>query len=265
VKEELPLSASLTVVGTGIRTALHTTPEARTCIERAAKVLFLLDPVGARWIASLNASAETLDHLYSADLPRVETYRAMVDTILHEVRRGLNVCVALYGHPGVLVNPSHAAIRQARREGYPARMLPAISAEDCLVADLGVDPSYWGLHSYEATEFLLYRRVTDPSIALILWQVGAVGERRARIGPNRDALRLLADRLAGCYGPDHELIMYEASPYPIGEPLIARVRVGDLPTADVRPLVTIYVPPAIGPIIDPEASAILGVAPTEAG
>jgi hypothetical protein len=29
--------------------------------------------------------------------------------------------------------------------------------------------------------------------------------------------------------------------------------------------VTIYVPPAIGPIVDPEASMILGVVPTEAG
>jgi hypothetical protein len=74
----------------------------------------------------------------------------------------------------------------------------------------------------------------------------------------------LADRLAGCYGPDHELIMYEASPYPIGEPLITRVRVGDLPTADVRPMVTMYVPPAIGPTVDPEASTILGAGPTEA-
>jgi hypothetical protein len=47
--------------------------------------------------------------------------------------------------------------------------------------------------------------------------------------------------------------------------LITHVRLGDLPTADVRPLVTIYVPPAIAPIVDPEASTILGVVPTEAG
>lgn len=250
------------MVGTGIRTALHTTPEARTCIERADKVLFLLDAVGARWIATLNASAETLDHLYSADLARTETYRAMVDMILREVRHGLDVCVALYGHPGVLVNPSHAAISQARSEGYPATMLPAISAEDCLVADLGVDPTRWGLHSYEATEFLLYRRVLDPSVALILWQVGALGERRARIGPNPDALRLLTDRLAGSYGFDHELIMYEASPYAIGEPSINRVRLSDLPAIEVRPMVTVYVPPAVAPTIDAEASAVLGALPT---
>jgi hypothetical protein len=35
-------------------------------------------------------------------------------------------------------------------------MLPAISAEDCLFADLGVDPADHGCPSYEATDFLVH-------------------------------------------------------------------------------------------------------------
>ena len=208
-------------------------------------------------IESLNPSAESLDHLYSADLPRLETYRAMVDVIMMHVRRGLDVCVAFYGHPGVFVRPSHEAIERARSEGYPALMLPAISAEDCLVADLGVDPGRWGWHAYEATDFLLYRRVPDPSVALILWQLGALGERRARLGPHPDALRILTERLTEPYGPDHEVIMYEASPYPIGDPLIIRTRLGDLPVAKIRPMVTLYVPPAAAPTVDADVSNLL--------
>jgi len=34
-------------------------------------------------------------------------------------------------------------------------MLPAISSEDCLYADLGVDPATTGNASYDATDFLL--------------------------------------------------------------------------------------------------------------
>jgi hypothetical protein len=261
--EEVPHQGSLTVVGTGIRTALQTTPEARACIERADKVLFLLDPVGARWIASLNPSAETLDHLYSADLPRRETYRAMVDAIMLHVRRGLDVCVAFYGHPGVFVHPSHDAVERARDEGYPARMLPAISAEDCLVADLGVDPGRWGWHAYEATDFLLHGNVPDPSVALILWQLGALGERRARLGPHPDALRILKERLTEHYGPDHEVILYEASPYPIGDAVIVHTRLEDLGAAKIRPMVTLYVPPAAAPTVDADVAGMLR-SPTEA-
>jgi hypothetical protein len=33
-------------------------------------------------------------------------------------------------------------------------MLPGISAEDCLFADLGIDPGIYGCQSYEATDFL---------------------------------------------------------------------------------------------------------------
>lgn len=256
---------SLTVVGTGIRTGLQTTPEARTAIERADKVLFLLDPVGARWIASLNPSAESLDHLYSPDLPRAETYRNMVEAILAHVSRGLDVCVAMYGHPGIFVTPTHAAISQARQEGYAARMLPGVSAEDCLVADLGVDPGGLGLHAYEATDFLIHGRVPDPSVALILWQLGALGERRAQYGPHPYALRILTDRLAARYGPEHEVVMYEASLYPIGEPLITRVRLVDLPAAEVRQMSTLYVPPAAAPTVDGELSTRLGLPPADGG
>ena len=71
---------------------------------------------------------------------RLDTYQDMVDRILACVREGSDVCVAFYGHPGVFVYPSHEAIKRARIEGYKATMLPGISAEDCLFADLGIDP-----------------------------------------------------------------------------------------------------------------------------
>ena len=65
----------------------------------------------------------------------------MAEAILEPVRAGKRVCAAFYGHPGVFVLPSHDAISRARAEGFEATMLPGVSAEDCLVADLGVDPA----------------------------------------------------------------------------------------------------------------------------
>ena len=48
-------------------------------------------------------------------------------------------------------------------------MLPGISSEDCLFADLGVDPGVSGCQSYEATDFLMNAPIIDSSTQLILW------------------------------------------------------------------------------------------------
>src|SRR5437899_1041057 len=118
-------------------------------------------------------SDEQQEVLRSNDLKRIrdETYDDIVAEILSAVRSGTRVCVALYGHPGVFARPAHEAVRRARAEGFPARMLPAVSAEDCLFADLGVDPGENGCQSYEATDFLLRKREVDVSAALVLWQI----------------------------------------------------------------------------------------------
>lgn len=165
-----------------------------------------------------------------------------MEEILLHVRAGEDVCVAFYGHPGVFVLPSHAAISRAREEGLPARMLPAVSAEDCLFADLGLDPA-GGCQSYEATDFVLRPRAVDPSALLLLWQVGAVGVRDARAPDRNPALRLVAEELGRHYPADHEAVLYVAAPFEIvahrGDP----VRIGDLGEADVDPMATLVVPP----------------------
>ena len=99
-------------------------------------------------------------------------------------------------------------------------MLPGVSAEDCLFADLGIDPAVTGLQSYEATNFLYYHRQVDTSAALVLWQVSVVGETAVVEPPNRPGLAILADHLQTLYPPEHEVTLYEASPYPVGSPFV---------------------------------------------
>ena len=104
---------------------------------------------------------------------------------------------AFYGHPGVFVRPSHEAIARARAEGHQARMLPAVSAEDCLFADLGVDPATHGCASFDATTFLARPRPVDSSAGLVLWQVAAVRESRAvPAGEHGANMEVLVERLA---------------------------------------------------------------------
>jgi uncharacterized protein YabN with tetrapyrrole methylase and pyrophosphatase domain len=252
---------ALTVVGTGIQLGTHLTAEARACLQTADEVLYLVaDPPAMTLIERLNPSARSLHLHYEPGMSRRRAYAAITEAILERVRTGANVCVAFYGHPGVFVDPSHEAIAQARREGYAARMLPAVSAEDCLFADLGVDPGRSGCQSYEATDFLIRKRRIDTSAALILWQVGVVGNLTYAPEGDTSHLDVLLERLRDEYPPEHETVLYEASLYPVCDPVIRRVALFELGRAEVSPMATLYVPPAQARPPDPAILARLGIA-----
>jgi len=247
-----PRRGSLVIVGTGIRAVRHTTPEARDEISRADKLFYFLnDAVSELWIKTLNPTAESLASCYVRGKSRMIAYRRMIAKMLNSVRAGSRVCAAFYGHPGVFAYPSHEAIRLARKGGYEARMLPGISAEDCLFADLGIDPARSGCQSFEATDFLMFRRKFDPSSSLLLWQAGVVGSMVYRPRNVQSGLRALAQYLAGFYGGQHEVVLYEASPLPLFKPVIRSTTVDELPTAGVNGAMTLFVPPKPRPP-DPE-------------
>jgi hypothetical protein len=122
-------------------------------------------------------------------------------------------------------------------------MLPGISAEDCLFADLGLDPGPDGCQSYEATAFLRRRPTIDTGALLILWQVTVLGRDDYVPEPDLSAVPRLAACLTGLYSPEHEAIVYEASPYPVGDPAVLRVRIADLAETRMPRLATLVVPP----------------------
>jgi uncharacterized protein YabN with tetrapyrrole methylase and pyrophosphatase domain len=242
---------SLTVVGTGIQLGTHLTPEARAAICDADVVLTLVsEPVMLAAVERLNPRTRPLQNHYVLGESRALAYEAMVEEILAHVRNGLTVCAAFYGHPGVFVAPSHEAVRRAREEGFRARMLPGVSAEDCLFADLGVDPARFGCQSYEATDFLAHRRRVDTTAALILWQLGTVGNTAAAEEAAPVGLAVLVEALLGLYSPEHEVIVYEASPYPGFDPRVLRTPLAELRPEHATAMSTLYVPPARPPELD---------------
>ena len=253
-------AGSLTVVGTGIQPVGHLTLAAKAWIEQADKVLFAVaDPVTAKWLKTLNTTAEPLPRNTNHQRRR-DMHREMVERILTEVRQGLKVCVVFYGHPGVFVDPAHEAVKQARGEGFRAQMLPGISAEDCLFADLGLNPGRNGCRSFEATDFLIRHRRFDPNSALVLWQVGLVGN----LGFGREesylrSLMVLIEVLESHYGSDHEVIIYEAAIYPICDPVIQRMPLSKLPEAQITEVSTLYVPPKARTTVDTEMMNRLGM------
>jgi len=235
---------SLTIVGAGIRPGLHATRESIARIRSADKVLYLLAEITpVTWLDDLNPSAEPLDDLYRAERPFAEVYEDIVGRILDHVRKPQEVCVVFYGHPSVFDRTSHDAVRRARAEGFEARILAGITAEDCLYVDLELDPGAAGCQSFDATDFLVRKRAPDPAVPLILWQVGVVGATRTTGEVRRLGLSVLGERLEELYGAEHELVVYEATPFPVGRPMIERCAVRQLADAGVTGLSTLYVPP----------------------
>jgi uncharacterized protein YabN with tetrapyrrole methylase and pyrophosphatase domain len=237
---------SITVVGTGHLVAGQVTPEALVSMKTAKKLFYLVgDPATAHWVETLNPTAETLANSFSVGRNRMESYNEIVERVIKTIRMGLRVTLAFYGHPGVFVDPSHEVVRRARAEGFNATMLPGISAEDCLFADLGVDPGQDGCQSYEATDFLLRRRKFDPRTPLILWQVGCIGVATycTKNIWSRAGLRLLTKVLRNTYPAEHQVVIYEAPEYPVCRPVTETVSLSKLPQARVSIISTLFVPP----------------------
>jgi hypothetical protein len=230
----------LVVIGSGIKSIGHFTLESQAHLQQADIVLYAAaDPVTDMWIEKQNANCFDLYQYYGNNKNRVITYTQMIERIMEEVRAGKYVCALFYGHPGVFVTPSHNAVELARREGYEAEMLPGISAEDCLFADLGVDPSIPGLQTYEATDLLLRKRPINPEVNLIIFQVGCVGDVGFKFtGYGNDRFNVLLDYLEDVYGPDQEIVNYVASMFSMANPKMDRYKLSEFRNPEIAKEVT---------------------------
>ena len=253
------LPGSLVCVGLGMTLGSHVSPLARSHIEQSDVVFAALsDGVVELWVSEMHPDVRSLQPFYQEGKSRMQTYRQMVEAMLTEVRAGKRVCGVFYGHPGVFAWVPHKAIQVAKDEGFRAHMEPGISAEDCLYADLGIDPGRSGCQHFEASQLLFYRRRIDPTAYLVLWQVGVAGDQSlARFATGAAYRQVLVDVLASDYPLQHELIIYRAATLPIQQPRIERVALGDLPQADVGMADTVVVPPARAMEPNPEIRARL--------
>lgn len=247
------------MVGSGIKCISHLTTEAKSYIEQSDIVLYLVnDPIMKEWIQKNNPHAESLDKLYTQHPLRRYCYRLITDYILESLRKNRHVCVVMYGHPAVFAQPALDAVIQAKQEGYDAKILPGVSAEDCLFADLLIDPGTTGCQSYEATDFLIYKRKYDPSSCLILWQVGFIGVLdHTSSHDNRQGIKVLLDYLKDNYPAEHNVTLYEAAQYPGFEPRIDTLSLSKLPDAQFSRLSTLYIPPSRKAICDKEMVNVL--------
>jgi len=238
---------NLACVGLGMTLGSHLTPLARDHIEQADVVFAALsDHIVELWLQRMNKDVRSLQPYYGEGKSRMKTYREWVDVMMAEVRSGKRVCAVFYGHPGIFAWSPHKAIEVARAEGFQAYMEPGISAEDCLYADLGIDPGRFGCQHFEASQLLFYEHRINPAGYVVLWQTALVGDwSLTRFQTGAPYRQVLVDRLSRDYPLDHEVIIYHGATLPIEQPHVKRVMLRDLPGITLASQETVVLPPAV--------------------
>jgi tetrapyrrole methylase family protein/MazG family protein len=250
---------SLVVVGTGIKFMSQLTIEAKAYIEQSDKVLFLVnEPVMQQWIMKANPCAESLDKLYRATELRYDSYDLISNYILKVLSTGVHVCVVIYGHPTIFAKPALKAVSKAKMNGFYTKILPGVSAEDCLMADLEIDPGTSGYLSYDATDLILHQRIIDPRSHLIIWQISTIGILKHDNAPDiKIGLQLLKSYLEKFYDASTKILFYTAAQYPTFEHVVVEYSLSDLISIQPARLATLYIPPAKESISDPNVLQML--------
>jgi uncharacterized protein YabN with tetrapyrrole methylase and pyrophosphatase domain len=252
---------SLVVVGTGISVSGQMTLVSVNHIKQADIVYAVIpNKPGIEFVKSLNPNTHSLTELYEESKPRALIYKQMMNEIVEKVQSGNKVCAAFYGHPGVFVDPSHDAVNYLKKRGFTVLMEPGISAEDCLIADLGIDPAAYGCQSYEATQFLLRQYTISPHMTQIIWQAFSLGEFTSSTSFNNEkAFALLINKLLHYYPSCHNVIIYEAKTSPFFDTKIEYCTIETLSKEKLSAVSTLVVPSIGLPDYDKDIAKDLGI------
>jgi len=239
------------IVGLGILSTLQVTRETEQTLRLCKSVYFLHSESETiqEYLNKLCPEVTDLHGFYSTNVGREHAYTKMVDVVVNAARKDPPVALALYGNPMVFVTPTQSILEIASKENLKVKVLPGLSSFDCMLVDLGVDPSQ-GTLIYEVNDMLLHRRKLLPDMHCFIWQVGGVESEIFTNAVNRPERFLrLKKYLLQFYPPDHEVQVITSAVNPIMSPKITRVSLSKLETEPIQMHAgsTMYIPPAHQP------------------
>lgn len=234
----------LIITGSGIKALSHITKETEIAIEQADYVLYLVnEPITAQWIENKSQQSESLDMLYFSEKHRADAYKKIIERVQFTLMLYQKICMVVYGHPLLLSNAVSGLIESIDPNHVQLIVLPALSAFDCLLADLAIDPIS-GCFSIDAGLFIHNNEPIYTRSHLILWQVGVVGDHSTHFNNEaHEKLNFLKERLIKLYNPNQTCIFYEASMYPHIAPKIIKTQLSEIDKHSISRLTTLYVPP----------------------
>jgi Tetrapyrrole (Corrin/Porphyrin) Methylases len=251
-------ACDICIAGLGVQTVDHITLETEAAIRASREVLYVDTGAGTR--AFLEARCPVVTSLYGESYApgqqRLGAYRHMAARVLNAALDHPPVTFAMFGHPTVFAYASFLIADLARVLGLTVRVLPGISAMDCIFAEHMLDPAVSGLLVYEATDLLLRQRPLLPDVPTLIWQAGNAETRLHSQRPSTPRrFARLRDHLLRYYPPGQAVIACFAAPHALLLSTSVAFELHQLceQAHELHAGVTLYLPPAaMRPIADPE-------------
>lgn len=254
----------LIIAGSGIQFLTHLTYQTKIAIEKCSYLMFLVhDPATKNWLNYVKPGCKSLDAIYYAYESREESYNAVASAVINTAKKINNSLFLIYGHPTIFSSVTSKIIEKAK--DVEIEIYPGISALDCLLADLKIDPGYRGIQSFDATEFILYNHIINPYSHMIIWQPAVIGHLEIikndiiNLERRKIATSLLKARLENCYESNHPIYIYEASNYPGVNFYSKKVCLSTLLNESLPRLSSLYIPPLKDIPKNTDAFKILGI------
>lgn len=193
------------ILSRGVQKVIHLTLEVVLRLQEADRVHYL-DGAGDvdAYLASIGARGENAIGWYREGEPRSPAYGRVVDAIVGGALQGRRVAYLAQGNAPFLDRIATLLMERCDAERIPCRVAAGVSSIDTILADLLLSGGVTGLQCYEATGFHTHRPHIDPSVPLLLFQVGlfrsSVVQGAAR--PTTEQLAPLARLLGELYPPE---------------------------------------------------------------
>lgn len=240
------MKKNICITGLGVKFVSHLTQEVIATIKKADKLFYLSnEPAMSSWLQREGNNPSSLEDIYFKSENRLDSYQEIANEVLNSLDDFDNVCFAVYGHPTYL-NKMTQLIKANADINIDVSILPGISSDSVMFADLGVDPVINGIMQFEATDFLRKSIKPVTTSHLVLWQPGMIGSNgHEESHNNREGMAQLKIHLSKSYKSEHEAVVYVASQYPLRPPKVSNVKIGLLDELDIDKLATIYIPPQL--------------------
>jgi uncharacterized protein YabN with tetrapyrrole methylase and pyrophosphatase domain len=257
-------SVDIYIVGLGILHPNQITREVEAALCRSNEVLFVeRSDALESYLATISTKLTDLaTAAYQEGADRLEAYDTMAAMVIDAALDHPPVTFALYGHPLIFAYPPFQILQIAPLLNLRVKILPGISALDCLFVDLKLDPAQQGLQIYEATDLLLRRRPLQPDVPCLLWQIGVVETRLYTEGVSRpQRFERIKRYLLEHYPPDHEVVAVYSTKHPLLQSSFVRFALEDIETHadELHQGMTLYIPAVRQrPIADHELLELTG-------
>jgi precorrin-3B methylase len=218
------------IVGLGIVNIDQITREAEACIKKSKQVFYIEKGIGIdEFLTQLCPNVTNLSTEYVINGDRLKTYHTMAAKVLEAALNNPPVTFALYGHPTIFAYPPFLVYEAAKELDLKVKVMPGISAMDCIFSELMIDPATNGIQMFEATDLLIRQRPLQTDVPVLLWQIGAVETAlysRSVSKPKR--FERIKNYLLKFYPGEHLVQSIYCSNYPLMASTILKFKIADI-------------------------------------